>query len=220
MNGVFPRARARTWFRRLLTGATIGAPIPAYTAPLTAVLAVDLQQDFLSDGGRMQIACTQVDSLLRAANAVLDSARQRGWRVVHIGNEFSSSDWLRNLVQRGAAIRGTPGAELDERVSGVSDVYFPKNSRDAFANPALDEWLRVQAVDTLIVFGVMGDACVRATVLGALNRGYQVTLVKDAVGAMSDRARDAALKCLALAGAKLVTAAELLYPVSAAVCHD
>jgi len=209
------RTTHMSWLSLVLTGATTGAPIPAYPAPKTAVLAVDLQRDFLAADARMPVARPQVDPLLRASNAVLDVAHERGWRIVAIGNEFPPGDWLRNLVQHGAAIRGSRGAELDPRVRCASDVYFAKSRRDAFTNPALDAWLRAEQVDHLVVLGVMANACVRATVLGARNRGYRVTVVRDAVGAPSDGARDSALASLARAGAEIVSAADVLLRGSA-----
>ena len=199
-----------SWLARLRTGATTGDPIPAYSAPRCAVLAVDLQRDFLADDARMPIARPQIGPLIRASNAVLDSAHARGWRVVTIGNEFPPGPSLRNLIQHDAALRGSSGAAIDPRVSRVSDAYFPKASRDAFTNPALDAWLRGAQVDHLIVFGVMAHACVRATVLGALRRGYRVTVLRDAVGAPRDDVRDAALARLGRAGAEVVGTASLL----------
>lgn len=197
-------------FSQACTGATRGESIAAYPHPQTAVLAVDLQRDFLADDARMPVRKTQVEPLIRASNAVLDAAHGRGWKVVAIGNEFPRGDFLRNLVQHGAAIEGTPGALRDPRVHDVQDVYFPKSSRDAFTNPELDAWLRREQVDHLVVFGVMGGACVRATVLAARNRGYRVTVVKDAVGAPSDSSRDASLSEMQRAGASIVDASALL----------
>jgi maleamate amidohydrolase len=200
----------------LWTGATSGEPIAAYPSPATAVLAVDLQRDFLADDARMPIARAQVEPLLRASNAVLDAAHERGWPVVTIGNEFPPGDWLRNLVRRGAAIRGTAGAAIDPRVHPVSDAYFPKDRRDAFTNPALDAWLRDKQVGHVVVLGVMANACVRATVLGARNRGYRVAVVRDAVGAPTDGARETALARMAGAGVEVVSAGDLLRGVAAA----
>ncbi len=197
-------------FTQAWTGATTAPAIPAYAHPRTAVLAVDLQRDFLADDARLPVARTQIEPLVRASNALLDSARDRGVRVVYIGNEFSESDWIANLLRRHAAMRGSPGAELDPRVHRVSDVYFAKAARDAFTNPALDAYLRRAEIDRLIVFGVMADACVRATVLGARNRGYAVTVVREAVGTRGDEAREGVLAQLAEAGARVVSVEEAI----------
>jgi maleamate amidohydrolase len=197
-------------FTQACSGATTGAVIPIYPNPRTAVLAVDLQRDFLADDARLPVARAQVEPLVRASNAVLDAARERGVRVIYIGNEFSESDFIANLFRRHAAMRGSPGVELDPRVHRVSDVYFPKSARDAFTNPDIDAYLRREQIGQLVVFGVMGDACVRATVLGARNRGYAVTLVRDAVGTRDEDARDGVVAQLAEAGVRIATVAEAI----------
>ncbi|QWK81389.1 cysteine hydrolase family protein [Ochrobactrum sp. BTU1] len=48
-------------------------------------------------------------------------------------------------------------------------------------------------IRTLVVTGAETDLCVLATVLGAVDRGYRVILVKDAVCSSSDKTHDAAL---------------------------
>lgn len=66
-------------------------------------------------------------------------------------------------------------------------------------------YLESSRIDHLIILGVAAGACVRATALGALHRGYRVTLVSDAIGAPSARSRDGALAKLLDAGAAVVT---------------
>jgi nicotinamidase-related amidase len=56
--------------------------------------------------------------------------------------------------------------------------------------PAL---LREREVDKLVVTGPETDVCVRATVLGAVDHGYRVVLVPDAICSSSDEGHDALL---------------------------
>ncbi len=75
-----------------------------------------------------------------------------------------------------------PPAEVVDKV-----VYSPWD--------ALDARLRARAADTIVVTGGETDVCVAATVLGAVDRGYRVVLVKDGLCSSSDEAHDAAM-CL------------------------
>jgi nicotinamidase-related amidase len=171
----------------------------------TAVLVLDLQRDFLEDAGRMRIARHQVDGVLAAANAVIDRASAQGVPVAYVLNEYPPSDWLLNFLRRGAAVVGSPGAELDPRVHVVGDLRFPKSHGDAFTNSALDPALRERGATHLVTLGVFAPYCVRATVRGALGRGYRVTVVRDGVAAASDRARDKALEKMTGDGANLAS---------------
>lgn len=199
----------------LMTGATSGPPIPVYEAPSTAVLVLDLQRDFLAADARMPIARNQVDGVLAASNAVIGAAAESGAKVVYVANQFSPSDVVANLFRRSAALRGSRGAALDPRVLEVEGEHFPKSARDAFTNPDLDAYLRRERVSRLVVLGVFADACVRGTILGALNRGYAVTVVREGVGASSDSSCASALAAYAKAGATVAAVDDVVLSLRA-----
>jgi nicotinamidase-related amidase len=58
----------------------------------------------------------------------------------------------------------------------------------------LDGMLRGSGVDTLIITGGETDVCVLATVLGAIDRGYRVVLVTDAICSSADQTHDALME--------------------------
>jgi nicotinamidase-related amidase len=53
--------------------------------------------------------------------------------------------------------------------------------------------LRARGADTILVTGGETDVCVAATVLGGVDRGCRIVLVKDGLCSSSDEAHDAAL---------------------------
>lgn len=66
-----------------------------------------------------------------------------------------------------------------------------------FATGALHAYLQGKGVDTLIVTGSETDVCVLSTVLGAVDHGYRIIIVKDGLCSSSDEAHDASLKLYA-----------------------
>jgi nicotinamidase-related amidase len=72
-----------------------------------------------------------------------------------------------------------PAKVLDKR------VYSP------WTEGRLDNLLRGSATDTLIITGGETDVCVLATVLGAIDRGFRVIVVTDAVCGSADQTHDA-----------------------------
>jgi nicotinamidase-related amidase len=72
-----------------------------------------------------------------------------------------------------------------------------KSRYSAFAEPALIQHLQERRADGLIVTGSETDVCVLATVLGAVDLGYPVAVVTDAICSSSDEGHDAILSVYA-----------------------
>ncbi len=81
-----------------------------------------------------------------------------------------------------------PLAELASRARVVDKPVY-----SAFSTPDLTLLLHEQSVDTLIVTGAETDVCVLATILGAVDRGYRVIVVTDAICSSTDEGHDALL---------------------------
>jgi nicotinamidase-related amidase len=68
-----------------------------------------------------------------------------------------------------------------------------KTRYSAFTASRLDAHLRDRHADALVVTGSETDVCVLATVLGAVDRGYRVIVVRDGICSSSDAGHDAVL---------------------------
>ena len=73
-------------------------------------------------------------------------------------------------------------------------TVIDKTRYSAFAEPALHRHLYDRRADGLIITGSETDVCVLATVLGAVDLGYPVAVVCDAVCSSSDQGHDAVLQ--------------------------
>ena len=63
-----------------------------------------------------------------------------------------------------------------------------------FASPVLEETLDLLQADTLLLSGIKSDVCVLATALGAIDRGYRLIIVKDAIASSKSVGHEAATK--------------------------
>jgi len=70
-------------------------------------------------------------------------------------------------------------------------TVIDKTRYSAFIGSQLVEHLRAREADGLIVTGSETDVCVLATVLGAVDLGYRISVVRDAVCSSSDEGHDA-----------------------------
>jgi nicotinamidase/pyrazinamidase len=192
---------------------------------------VDTQFDFMDPDGKLYVS--GAEELIDVLQHLFIHARQLGIPVLssvddHAEDDPEFADWPPHCVH------GTPGqAKLpitllpDALTLGPSEplaesvttllerhqqIVFPKATLDAFDNPHFSTAIDVMASAEYVVFGVATDYCVRLAANGLLERGRSVTIVRDAIRAVSaDTAQTACAKLSAL-GAKWAESSEILQP--------
>ena len=174
----------------------------------TALLLLDLQVDFVDPAGRLPISRDQISPVLAAANRAIAAAKSGHLAAAYIGNEYGFWDIPGNWFRRGAAMKSSFGSALDPLVTRIAGApYFAKHRGDAFSNDALERFLVSNDIGRVVLAGVYADACIYCTARSAINRGYRVTVLADAVGAASDEDRRAALRSLSRLGVEVETVA-------------
>ncbi|WP_033151506.1 cysteine hydrolase family protein [Pseudobutyrivibrio ruminis] len=91
--------------------------------------------------------------------------------------------------------------DLAEDLLIESDCIFKKRLPSAFSNDEFELFLNKMKVETINVVGVDGRCCVSRTVMDALDRGYGVHLLMDAIEAHNDKFYYAELKTMEQKGA-------------------
>jgi nicotinamidase-related amidase len=130
--------------------------------------------------------------------------------VTYVRDEFSPFDLVDFVKRHGAAPRLWAGSQLDPRISEWAGPYFTKTHHDALRNSKLQGWLAMQQAGKVVIGGVFADGSVLATARGAIQRGFHVVVISDAIAAHSDQDRETALKALADAGAHVQTSQEFI----------
>lgn len=190
--------------------STTGPRISRYDNPRAALIVLDMQRDFLAADGKLKVGEAQIPSLIATVNRLLDGLPGERVDVVYVANEFSPTDIIANWFRNYAAIRGTTGAKLDPRVEAGRGPTFTKSAPDAFSNSKLDAHLRQREVNHVVIVGVFATGCVKHTARGALNRGYQVTVVRDGVADRSAADVNQALATLSEDGARVLDSSAIL----------
>jgi ureidoacrylate peracid hydrolase len=108
-------------------------------------------------------------------------------------------------------LEGDPSAEvIDALKPGDGEPVIRKRRYDAFAGSDLDGALRAREVTSLVVTGTMTDICVLATVVGAFNREYRVTVVDDAVSTLWPDIQRATLDIIGRAFGRVVSSKSVI----------
>jgi nicotinamidase/pyrazinamidase len=167
----------------IISQPTEGDKIAKYQNPQKAVLVIDIQEDFTGVTAKPPFPYRDSQKLIDTVNTITEYASQRNIPVIYIRQELDGfiGTLLSNLFAGGTAIKGNPGTEIDKRVNLVSSNIYPKPKSDAFSNQVFEEFLIRNQINELYLVGLDADGCVHNTALGALNRGYTVNIVTDAI---------------------------------------
>lgn len=177
----------------------------------SALLLVDVQNDFAADGGAMHREGRDVSmaqAMVPRLEQLLEAARAAKARIVWIRNVYNtgpnwylSEVWLEQARRRrNGAYVDYPVCEPDEwngdfyRVRPKPDeVIVTKHRYGAFEGTDLDLVLRSQGVRTVIMTGIATNVCVETTARQAFLRDYYVVFVSDCTATYSQVQHDATL---------------------------
>jgi ureidoacrylate peracid hydrolase len=180
-----------------------------YEKEITALLAIDPYNDFISEGGKVWGRLKGVaegNECVPHMMRVLDAARKAGIRVFYaLHHRYRPGDYETwnyiAPIQKAAWLHktfeyGTWGGEIrGEFEPQPGDIVAREHwCSSGFANTDLDLQLKKHGIHKLIVMGLIAHTCVEATVRYAAELGYEVTVVKDATASYSDEEMHAALE--------------------------
>jgi nicotinamidase-related amidase len=169
------------------------APVPTTVsdwAPF-ALLLVDVQKDFFTADMQTLHADYPKD-----VAELISFCRDRGIEVIHLRTEFASLDELpasyKVIFQDSPpCLQGSegvlPAAFAEER---AGEKVFYKSRFNGFSVDGLPRYLAASGKRHLFVAGLTTDLCVFATVLGALDKGFIVSVVEDCCLSSSDPAHN------------------------------
>jgi nicotinamidase/pyrazinamidase len=100
--------------------------------------------------------------------------------------------------------------DIGETVLNYQQIILEKQSFDIFDNINTDRVIRKLDAGDYVIFGVATDYCVKAAVLGLIRRGYKVSLVTDAVKAITREGEKKALKEMRDAGVVFTSTQEVI----------
>jgi succinoglycan biosynthesis transport protein ExoP len=140
-----------------------------------ALLVIDVPDTAEAAGGHGRIKAP--GRLIDRINAISDLAAKSGVTVIYAS---------RYLGHAGKAMRSQEIAS-ETALQRVSDHVFIKHSPDAFSSSLFSAFLRESKIDHLFIVGCDGVTSINETAQSALERGYNVTFIRDGIFTSSDR---------------------------------
>lgn len=175
----------------------------------TAVIVVDMQNDFGSKGGMFDRGGTDISMIQRAVEPtarVLAASRRAGIKVVYLKMGFrpdlsdlglpDSPNWIgHHKAGVGTTVRAPNGAEsrvlvrdtwntdiVSELKPEPADIVMYKHRYSGFYQTELDSTLKGIGVRYLIFTGCTTSVCVESTMRDAMFRDYSPVLLADCTG--------------------------------------
>ncbi|SIT32512.1 cysteine hydrolase family protein [Achromobacter sp. MFA1 R4] len=173
----------------------------------TALVIIDLQNDFLAPGGAydrggavspqaraLPARVAPVARALKAQGGFVAASQFTLWPDAH-GEPMISPHLkqLRPFLRKGDFVAGSPGQANVAELDGLVDVSVWKVAYSAFFNTQLDWVLRRAGISSVVVAGIVTNGGVASTVRDAHMRDYHVTVLADGCAAPTPAMHDAAL---------------------------
>lgn len=155
----------------------------------TAVLVIDMQNDFVANGAPMETPMGR--DLLPRLSKLLGHARTTGMTVLYTTHAHRAdgcdmgpfAEIYPPIANRVGLIDDTPGIEIYSKVAPQGDeVVIKKHRYSAFFGTDLDIILRSKGIKTVVVTGVTTENCCHATARDAMFHCYKVAFISDATG--------------------------------------
>jgi len=173
----------------------------------TAVVAIDIQNDFFSPEGVFAAAGRDMSLAHRHLPVMvelLSSAQDRGIFTVFVrqitlpDGKGDSPAWLRLKVRDGKSpdytLIGSWGAQFCHGIEPrANDPIVEKYRPDAFHRTNLDLLLRSNGIETVVLLGANTEGCVESTVRSCAHHDYYTVVVEDAVASSNVAYHDASL---------------------------
>jgi nicotinamidase-related amidase len=174
----------------------------------TAVVLIEYQNDFTSEGGVLHDAVRGVmesTGMLDNTRRLVEAARSAGATIVHAPITFAAGygelsehpyGILKGVVDSTAFVKGEWGAEIvDALAPQQGDVVVEgKRGLDTFATTNLDFILRARGIETIALGGFLTNCCVESTMRSGYEKGFHVITLSDCVAATSPEEHENAIK--------------------------
>lgn len=164
----------------------------------TAVILIEFQNDFCKEGG---ILYEGVKGELARQNTIpnavklAEGARKKGATVIHspfvFNEQYFADHQMQGIVKAvadsGALREGTWGSEIVEELKPQygDKVVSGKCTLCGFNNTNLETLLKENKIKNVVIGGFLTNFCVESTARTAYDKGYGVTIMKDATAANS-----------------------------------
>jgi nicotinamidase-related amidase len=174
----------------------------------TAVVMIEFQNDFTTEGGSLHDAVKGVmesSNMLEHAQETVAKAREMGATIIHAPITFAEGypelgehpyGILKGVVDTNSFRKGTWGADFAEEMQPQEGDLIVEGKRGlcAFSSTNLDFILRGRGIENVALGGFLTNCCVESSMRTAYEKGFNVFTLTDCVAATSEEEHRVAIE--------------------------
>jgi ureidoacrylate peracid hydrolase len=172
----------------------------------SALLVVDMQNDFCAEGGYIEAVVGKNAAACRAVAApvmaLVEAARAGGVPVFWVRADYRLEKLPASMAARFGAqgngrvccAPGTWGADFHAVAPAPGEPVIDKHCYSAFIGTGLADRLAAQGIRTLVFAGVQTNVCVETSLRDAYSLGFNVAVAGDCVASHTAELHEATLK--------------------------
>jgi ureidoacrylate peracid hydrolase len=188
----------------------------------TALVVVDMQNDFCAPGGYIAGALGKdvsgLATIVAPIQALLATARAGGIPVIWLAAFYEEELLPPSMIAQKRRLgieavccrKGSWGADFFGVAPAEGEPVFAKHTYSGFSSPKLEPHLASLGIEALAFCGVQTNVCVESTLRDAHSRGFDVAAVSDAVASHAPQLHEATLANVRFLFGDVVTSADLM----------
>jgi len=179
-----------------------------YSTADSALILVDVLNDFMADDGKLSAVIgpmIEKHQLRPNLQRLLNGARRTGLKTFYAPHgvdehSFDGIPYVHPRFQFGLDNQvfwiGSKGAEFYEPLKPQpGDIVVGRHHMfNSFNGTGLEEQLRANGIEKVILAGLTSQTCIEGTGRHALEAGFHVTFLTDAVSEFTEQAHQAAIQ--------------------------
>ncbi len=159
----------------------------------SALIIVDMQNDFMPGGS---LPVPDADKIIPVINKYIEIFMAKGLPIIasrdwhppnHISFRQRGGIWPVHCVRDTLGAKFHPDLKLPRSAIVISKATDPnREAYSAFDRTELADRLREKSIKRVFIAGVATDYCVKNTALDALEHGFEVILLEDAIKGLTN----------------------------------